>query len=267
MVTEDGNPIIAQGEYTISIGGGQPDTGAPVASPANSTSTDSTRCRNNEDCAAKAGRAICEATDCINTERRIQFMANSKQSVVLTRREALLLSTTAGLGRSAEQACLRLRQREDSRTPGTGQCVNAANGDGEDAVRQGARVFGWRRVDVQRSSVWGNDGRGESMASGQAACAMGGRVSSLGIRSKLPADAASLDEHRADVSIRLGRRLAERGHAEAEHLDAQPDGKAARDARHRGGLCRRGSLNLSIVTETFRNSREARDAAGLAPKR
>src|SRR5579859_938988 len=31
MVTEDGNPIIAQGDYTISIGGGQPDTAAPVA--------------------------------------------------------------------------------------------------------------------------------------------------------------------------------------------------------------------------------------------
>ncbi len=31
VVTEDGNPIIAQGDYTIiSIGGGQPDTGAPV---------------------------------------------------------------------------------------------------------------------------------------------------------------------------------------------------------------------------------------------
>jgi beta-glucosidase len=30
MVTEDGNPIIAQGDYTISIGGGQPETGAPV---------------------------------------------------------------------------------------------------------------------------------------------------------------------------------------------------------------------------------------------
>jgi beta-glucosidase len=30
MVTESGNPIIAQGDYTISIGGGQPDTGAPV---------------------------------------------------------------------------------------------------------------------------------------------------------------------------------------------------------------------------------------------
>jgi beta-glucosidase len=30
MVTEDGNPIIAQGDYTISIGGCQPDTGTPV---------------------------------------------------------------------------------------------------------------------------------------------------------------------------------------------------------------------------------------------
>ena len=29
MVTEDGNPIIAEGDYTISAGGGQPDTGAP----------------------------------------------------------------------------------------------------------------------------------------------------------------------------------------------------------------------------------------------
>jgi beta-glucosidase len=31
MVTEEGNPIIAHGDYTISIGGGQPDTGAPGA--------------------------------------------------------------------------------------------------------------------------------------------------------------------------------------------------------------------------------------------
>jgi beta-glucosidase len=30
MVTENGNPVVAQGDYTISIGGGQPDTGAPV---------------------------------------------------------------------------------------------------------------------------------------------------------------------------------------------------------------------------------------------
>ena len=32
MVTEVGNPIVAEGDYTLSIGGGQPDTGAPVAS-------------------------------------------------------------------------------------------------------------------------------------------------------------------------------------------------------------------------------------------
>jgi len=31
MVNEDGSPIIAQGDYTISIGGGQPDAAAPVA--------------------------------------------------------------------------------------------------------------------------------------------------------------------------------------------------------------------------------------------
>jgi len=32
MVTENGDPIVAQGDYTISIGGGQPDTGAPGVS-------------------------------------------------------------------------------------------------------------------------------------------------------------------------------------------------------------------------------------------
>jgi beta-glucosidase len=32
MVTEEGNPIVAAGEYAVSIGGGQPDTGAPGAS-------------------------------------------------------------------------------------------------------------------------------------------------------------------------------------------------------------------------------------------
>lgn len=30
MVTEDGNPIIAQGDYTISIGDGLPGTAAPA---------------------------------------------------------------------------------------------------------------------------------------------------------------------------------------------------------------------------------------------
>jgi beta-glucosidase len=30
MVAEDGSPIVAQGDYTISVGGGQPDTSAPT---------------------------------------------------------------------------------------------------------------------------------------------------------------------------------------------------------------------------------------------
>jgi beta-glucosidase len=32
MVTEDGNPIVAAGDYSVSIGGGQPETGAPTVS-------------------------------------------------------------------------------------------------------------------------------------------------------------------------------------------------------------------------------------------
>jgi beta-glucosidase len=32
MVTIEGNPIIAAGDYTLVIGGGQPDTGAPTVS-------------------------------------------------------------------------------------------------------------------------------------------------------------------------------------------------------------------------------------------
>ena len=31
MVTEQGNPMVASGDYVLSIGGGQPDTGAPLA--------------------------------------------------------------------------------------------------------------------------------------------------------------------------------------------------------------------------------------------
>jgi beta-glucosidase len=30
MITEAGEPIIAEGRYSVSIGGGQPNTGAPA---------------------------------------------------------------------------------------------------------------------------------------------------------------------------------------------------------------------------------------------
>ncbi len=32
MVTELGDPIVAEGDYTVSVGGGQPDSGAPGVS-------------------------------------------------------------------------------------------------------------------------------------------------------------------------------------------------------------------------------------------
>ena len=66
MVTEDGNPIISPGEYTISIGGGQPERERLLLRE-NSTLMGSTRCRNNEDCAAGSESRNFEANDCINT--------------------------------------------------------------------------------------------------------------------------------------------------------------------------------------------------------
>jgi para-nitrobenzyl esterase len=56
----------------------------------------STRCRNNEDRPAASESRNFKAIDCTREEKL--FMAKSKPAVVLTRREALLLSTTAGLG-------------------------------------------------------------------------------------------------------------------------------------------------------------------------
>ena len=123
-------------------------------------------------------------------------MAKSKESVVLSRREALLLSATAGLGGGSKQACFRVGQREDRRASGAGECVDAANGRSQDAVRQGAWLRGWRRADVQGSAVRGNDGWRESMVAGQAACAMERRVSGFGVRRELPADPSPVDEHR-----------------------------------------------------------------------
>jgi beta-glucosidase len=34
MVTEAGEPIIAEGKYSVSVGGGQPNTGAPAVAGA-----------------------------------------------------------------------------------------------------------------------------------------------------------------------------------------------------------------------------------------
>ena len=80
-------------------------------------------------------------------------MSKSKGSVVLTRREALFLSPPPGWARR-EQTCVCLRQHQDRSSPGTGQCLDAALGGGEDAIRQSARICRWRRFHLQRRSLW-----------------------------------------------------------------------------------------------------------------
>jgi hypothetical protein len=91
-------------------------------------------------------------------------VSKSKDSVVLTRREALLLSTTAGLG-----------------------AVLSKPAFGSDSVKTGAHQ--------EPGSVWSNYGRGESLAASEAACAVDGRVSGFDLWSELSAESASLDEH------------------------------------------------------------------------
>ena len=91
-------------------------------------------------------------------------MSKPVNRIGITRREALLLSTTVGLGAALSKPAFGSDSVKTGAHQEPGQCVNSAIGDREDAVRQGARVCRWRRADIQGCSVWGNDGRGESMA-------------------------------------------------------------------------------------------------------
>ena len=77
----------------------------------------------------------------------------NRKSHGITRREALLLSTTVGLGAALSKPAFGSDSVKTASSPGAGQCVNSAIGDREDAVRKGARICRWRRVDVQGHAV------------------------------------------------------------------------------------------------------------------
>src|ERR1035438_5108630 len=102
---------------------------------------------------------------------------------------------------------------------GGGELQYAAIGRCEDAIREGARLCRGRRADLQRRPLWRQYRGREPVAPGQAALAVGRRVPGPYLWRQLPATPAHLDE-RTDVPLPVDRRLAERGHAEGEHLDA-----------------------------------------------
>ena len=114
MVTEDGNPIIAQGDYTISIGGGQPDTGSarhqrsfPYRWPVRFARMMLVSCRRFS--GRKDGGYVIAVVTIWMVPRQLVckgegFMSESSTRIVLTRREALLLSASAGVGIAAAKS-------------------------------------------------------------------------------------------------------------------------------------------------------------------
>ena len=99
----------------------------------------------------------------------------------------LQLSTAGGLGAALPNAA------SGTTPPGRGgrdfdarQVQHAANGRGEDAVRQGARIRRRRRADVQRRARRRLDRRRAPMAAGQAARALGWRIPGAHLRANCP---------------------------------------------------------------------------------
>ncbi len=162
-------------------------------------------------------------------------MSKLNDSSVLTRREALLLSTTAGLGAAL---CKPVFASDSIKTAAHQEPGNVSTPRSAVAKTQYGKVRGFVDGGVLtfKGVPYGATTAEENRwLAGQAAYAMDGRVSGFGVRRELPAESASLDKHRADLPLRLGRRLAERRHAQAEHLDAQPDWQATGHVLHAWG--------------------------------
>ncbi len=120
---------------------------------------------------------------------------------MLTRREALLLSATAGMGVVAGQPALA---SDSIKTAAHQEPGNVSTPRSAIAKTQYGKVRGFvdGGVITFKGVPYGADyGRGESLAPSQAAHAVDGRVSSPGVRSKLPAKSAYMDRHRADFSL------------------------------------------------------------------
>ena len=171
-------------------------------------------------------------------------MAKSKQSIVLTRREALLLSTTAGLGAALGKPAFG---SDSVKTGAHQEPGNVTTPPTAVAKTQYGKVRGFVDGGVLtfKGVPYGATTAGENRWLPAKSPAPWRNEYPAPVRRELPTDPAPVDEHRADVFIRLGRRLAERGHVEAEHLDAKPDRKAARDVLHA-----RRRVQLRIIVRT-----------------
>jgi hypothetical protein len=155
-------------------------------------------------------------------ERGIEVsMSESENRVLINRREALLFSATAGLSMALGQPALAM-DNTNRRPPRTWKLFYTPHGSRNHPV-QGSRFCARRCVRLQGDSMRPEHWRRESLAAGEASGALDRRVAGSDLRSQLPSEPSRLHGDRAVVSSRLGRRRHERGHAQAERLDAEPD--------------------------------------------
>jgi hypothetical protein len=114
----------------------------------------------------------------------------------------------------------RFRQHQDRRASGARHCLHAALGHRQDPVRQ-VRGFLAGGVFTFKGVPYGQTTAGENRwLRLKPPYPLEGRVPRLHLRRQLPAVPPPLDRHRADLHSGLGRRLAQRRHAQAQHLDA-----------------------------------------------
>ena len=149
----------------------------------------------------------------------------------LNRRDLLRLSTVAGVGAVLPSYGAFANMTGGSAEVPAGIVQHAPFGHRHDSVWQGARLRRGRRAHVQGRAVRRPDRRRESLAAREGSHSLGRRVPGVDLRRQLPPAAARLGE-RADIPLSVDRRLAERGHAQGEHLDVEPHRQAPGHVLH-----------------------------------
>src|SRR5579871_3471223 len=123
------------------------------------------------------------------------FMSKPTSRTLLTRREALFLSATAGINIAASNTALASDSVKTAAHQEPGNCSTPRSAI---AKTQYGKVRGFLDggvPDIQGCSLWSYHGRRESLAARQAARTVDGRISSFSLRSELPSDPASVDQH------------------------------------------------------------------------
>ena len=170
-------------------------------------------------------------------------MADPTKRAGLTRREALILSSTAGVGVAAANFAAASDSVKTAAHQGPGNLTTPRSAI---AKTQYGKVRGYprrRRLHFQRNPVRRRQPRARIAGFPPNRRLRGtDEYPALVYGANCPQHLASLDQHRTNLHPGLGRRLAERRHAQAQHLDVFLERQAPRD-----GLFPRRWLQLRLL--------------------